>query len=263
MALRLCKLAAVADQDAYRQIWETEAAADHVRSAIAAGGEETLEALTSKVTPIWETLPAGSHFGTILDLGCGYGRIALHLGLNRGITTDRYVGADISENMLGHLAAYRDRLGLWPDARFEPLRTSIDELPLEDGSVDLAVSSAVFLHMGDRFVRGALAEVARVLRPDGRFVFEASFPNRHNPGNLPWVLAGSLGERRPNQVKFRSRGDVERLLRASGLAAKFRYAIEPATYALLPKGLVPGARRVNALVAGHPRFADSFNVRSV
>jgi SAM-dependent methyltransferase len=249
--------------DAYRQIWETEAAEDHVRSAIAAGGDETLAALTSKVTPVWETLPAEAHYGTILDLGCGYGRIALHLGLNRGITTDRYVGADISEGMLGHLADYRERLGLWPDARFEPVRTSIDALPLAADSVDLAVSSAVFLHMGDRFVRGALAEVARVLKPDGAFVFEASFPNRHNPGNLPWVLAGALRERRPNQVKFRSRAEVERLLRDSGLAARFDYAIEPASYALLPKGLVPGARRVNALVAERRVFAESFNVRSV
>jgi ubiquinone/menaquinone biosynthesis C-methylase UbiE len=252
----------VAEDDAYRQIWETEAADDHVRSAIASGGEETVEALTAKVTPIWETLPEGAHYGTILDLGCGYGRIALHLGLNRGITTDRYVGADISQGMLDHLASYRDRHSLWPEAQVELVRTSIDALPLEDASVDLAVSSAVFLHMGDRFVRGALAEVARVLKPEGRFIFEASFPNRHNPGNLPWVLAG-FRERRPNQVKFRSRADVRRLLRDSGLERRFSYAIEPASYALLPKGLVPGARRVNALVSGRRLFAESFNVRSV
>jgi arsenite methyltransferase len=253
----------VAEDDAYRQIWETEAAEDHVRSAIATGGEQTVEALTAKVTPVWETLPAGAHYGTILDLGCGYGRIALHLGLNRRLSTDRYVGADISQGMLDHLAAYRERLGLWPDAEVELVRTSIDALPLADDSVDLAVSSAVFLHMGDRFVRGALAEVARVLKPEGAFVFEASFPNRHNPGNLPWVVAGALRERRPNQVKFRSRADVDRLLRDSGLGLRFAYAIEPATYALLPKGLVPGARRVNALVAQRRLFPESFNVRSV
>jgi SAM-dependent methyltransferase len=254
--------------DEYRRIWEAEAAEDHVRSAIATDADadadaETLEAVTAKVTQVWETLPAGAHYATILDLGCGYGRIALHLGLNRGITTDRYVGADISEVMLRHHADYRRRFDLWPDAEVETVRTSIDELPLADASVDLAVSSAVFLHMGDRYVRGALAEVARVLRPDGAFVFETSFPNSRNPGNLPWVLAGALRERRPNQVKFRSRGDVERLLRESGLAARFRYAIEPASYALLPKGLVPGARRVNALVAERRLLPDSFNVRSV
>jgi SAM-dependent methyltransferase len=248
--------------DEYRQVWEAEAAEDHVRSAIAAGGDESLAALTGKVTPLWETLPAGAHHGTILDLGCGYGRIALHLGLNRGITTDRYVGVDISDGMLGHLRRYREQFGLWPDAEVETVRASIDELPLADESVDLAVSSAVFLHMGDRYVRGALAEVARVLRPDGAFVFEASFPNRHNPGNLPWVLGG-VWERRPNQVKFRSRGDVERLLRESGLAARFRYAIEPASYALLPKGLVPGARRVNAWASRRRLFPESFNVRSL
>ena len=94
-------------------------------------------------------------------------------------------------------------------------------------------------------------------------MFESSFPNRHNPANLPWVLARAVGERRPNQVKFRTRAEVDRLLRDSGLAARFRYLIEPASYALLPKGLVPGARRVNALIARRRLFPESFNVRSV
>ena len=49
----------------------------------------------------------------------------------------------------------------------------------------------------------------------------------------------------------------------SGLAARGRYAIEPASYALLPKGVVPGARHVNALVAGRPFLAESFTVRSL
>lgn len=249
--------------DEYRSIWEAEAAEDHVRSAIAAGGEETVQALTAKTTAIWETLPAGGHYGTILDLGCGYGRIALHLGLNRGLTCDRYVGVDISEGMLRHLERYRERFDLFPGAVVETVQGSIDALPLEDESVDLAVSSAVFLHMGDRYVRGALAEVARVLRPGGRYVFEASFPNRRNPGNLPWVVAGALRERRPNQVKFRTRGEVEAMLQDSGLAARLPYAIEPASYALLPKGLVPGARRVNALANGRAALAESFSVRSV
>src|SRR6188472_123529 len=128
---------------AYRRVWEAEAEQDHVRSAIATGGDETLEALTAKTTSIWEALPRGSHYGTIVDLGCGYGRIALHLGLEREIACDRYVAVDIAEAMLRHLVRYRERFGLFPDAEVWPVRASIDALPLEDASVDLVVSSAV------------------------------------------------------------------------------------------------------------------------
>jgi SAM-dependent methyltransferase len=249
--------------DEYRQIWETEAADNHVRSAIATSGDDSVEALTAKLSPAYATLGRDAHFGTIVDLGCGYGRVALHLGLQLGITCDRYVGVDISEHMLEHLERYRVRFGLWPGAHVETIRASIDELPLADRTADLLVSSAVFLHMGDRYLVPALTEVARVLADDGRYVFESSFMNANNPANLPWRLAGLFRPARPNRVKFRSRRHIERLWESSGLAARSDFAIEPAAHALLPKGLVPGARRVNALVGEHRCLASTFTVRSI
>ena len=57
---------------------------------------------------------------------------------------------------------------------------------MESDSVDLALTSAVFLHMGKGFVERAVAEIARVLKPGGQFVFDVSFPNAREPGQLPF-----------------------------------------------------------------------------
>ena len=61
----------------YRRRWENEAAEDHVRSAIAGGQTKSLdyEAITGKISPIWQRFPGGSHFDTVVEIGAGYGRI--------------------------------------------------------------------------------------------------------------------------------------------------------------------------------------------
>ena len=61
----------------YRRRWEDEAAEDHVRSAIATGatGPPGYETLTAKISPLWNRFPRGSSFGTVLEIGSGYGRM--------------------------------------------------------------------------------------------------------------------------------------------------------------------------------------------
>jgi arsenite methyltransferase len=248
---------------AYRERWEREASEDHVRSAIAnAPADGSIdELLTAKIAPLWQRFPHGRHVGTLLDVGAGYGRIDLYLGREHGLTCDTLYAVDISETMLRRLLEYRGRLGLFPHAETVAVCASADELPLEDESVDLVVSSAVFLHMGKHFVGGALREIARVLRPGGDFVFDVSFPNRRNPSSwVPRLKPPPL--RNPNALKYWTRPEVERALEASGLAARAGgYRVEPATYAVLPKRVgplsLPGARRVNAAL-GTPRVLSDF-----
>ena len=92
----------------------------------------------------------------ILDVGCGTGA---QLAANRRETPDLlYVGADTSIEML-RLAHARDRRIHW-------LRTDGAAMPFSDGSFDYA-SNQFALHHIDR-KRDFLAEVARVLRKDGR-----------------------------------------------------------------------------------------------
>jgi arsenite methyltransferase len=246
----------------YRRRWEDEAAEDHVRSAIATGatGPADYETLTAKVSPLWARFPRGSSFGTVLEIGSGYGRIPLYLARERDVTWSAYCAVDISQTMLERFVEYRERFGANPDSSLYPICTSADDLPLEDDSVDLAISSAVFLHMGKSFVARAVAEIARTLRPGGHFAFDVSFPNSWNPPNLlPRLKPQRL--RAPNFMKYWTRAEVEGLLHGTGLADKANgFVVEPSSYALLPKRVgpvaIPLARRVNGALGDSPPLRD-------
>lgn len=247
----------------YRRRWEDEAAEDHIRSAIAGGqsGPVDLGVLTAKTSALWDRFPDGQHFETVLEIGAGYGRIPLYLANSRGATWSNYCAVDISENMLRELLRYDVQFGRNPDANLYPICVSADSLPLEDDSVDLAITSAVFLHMGKGFVERAVAEIARTLKPGGHFVFDVSFPNARNPASVPSRLKPHR-LRAPNFMKYWTREEVDRLLQVTGLAAKAgATTIEPAGYTLLPKNVgplpVPLARRVNSALGPSPRrFRD-------
>jgi SAM-dependent methyltransferase len=247
---------------AYKHQWEAEALDDHVASAIARGsaGAEDYETLTGKISPLWDRFPQGLHVGTVLEIGSGYGRIPLHLGREHDLTWESYCAVDISETMLRRLLEYRARFDLVPDGRLYPVCASADELPLEDDSVDLVLTSAVFLHMGKSFVGRTVAEIARVLKPGGSFVFDVSFPNARNPSSyLPRLKPKPL--RSPNFLKYWTRAEVQRLLRSSGLDAKAGPTVtEPTSFALLPKRIgpvgLPLSRRINAALGDPERFRD-------
>jgi arsenite methyltransferase len=256
------------DASAYRRRWEDEAAEDHVRSAIAggSGGPVDLPTLVSKTSPLWGRVPEGSHFDTVLEIGAGYGRIPLYLANVRRCTWSTYCAVDISENMLRRFVEYDDRYGRNPDAVLHPIRASADALPVENDSVDLAVTSAVFLHMGKSFVARTVEEIARTLKPGGAFVFDVSFPNAGNPLSWPPRLKPQR-LRPPHFMKYWRRDEVERLLVDSGLAAKAgSYTIEPADFRVLPKRVgvvpIPLAERVNAAVGPSPRrLRDVLGIR--
>jgi arsenite methyltransferase len=241
----------------YRRRWEDEAEQDHVRSAIAAGTTARVDyaSLTGKIAPIWDQIPRGSDLGTVLEVGAGYGRIPLYLARELDVTWSAYCAVDISETMLRRLVEYRES--------FAPGETplylvcaSADELPLQDDSIDTVLTSVVFLHMGKSFVARAVAEIARVLRPGGAIVFDASFPNRRNPSNV-LLQAKPKRLRSPNYMKFWTRREVESLLESSGLTAKTGpLEVVAGAHELLPRRLgplpVPLARQANRLAGRLP-----------
>ena len=257
----------------YRRRWEAEAAEDPVRSAIAVDHTDRVdfETLTAKTGAVWQRFPSERHFETVLEIGAGYGRIPLYLSRERRVSWSTYLAVDISGTMLERFVEYRDRFAPAPAAELYPICASADSLPLDDDSVDLAITSAVFLHMGKRFVRDAVAEVARTLKPGGDFVFDVSFPNARNPTNLLLQLKPKR-LRPPHFMKFWTRGEVEALLAESGLAAKASgVTIEPGAYAILPKRVgpvrVPLARQANRALHRPPArldgiLAESFLVTS-
>src|SRR3954464_3356769 len=98
----------------------------------------------------------------VLDVGCGPGFYVVDildiLGANGSVT-----GVDASRAML---AIAGRKAGDRPNVRL--LEGEATKLPVDDASVDRAISVQVFEYLSD--VDAALAELMRVVRPGGRVV---------------------------------------------------------------------------------------------
>jgi ubiquinone/menaquinone biosynthesis C-methylase UbiE len=102
--------------------------------------------------------------GDLLDVACGFGRHAIPLAA----ADYRVVAVDRSPTLL---AEARRRAGeaRWP----ELVQADYRELPFADESFDAAINLFTSLgFLGDEEDARALAEVARVLRADGRLVID-------------------------------------------------------------------------------------------
>jgi arsenite methyltransferase len=99
---------------------------------------------------------------TIVDIGCGTGLLTLDLARAVG-GTGNVIGIDPSAEMRSVCEKRcSDRTNV------EIIEGTVESLPLEDNSVDGAVSLQVFEYVSD--IAAALKEVSRVLRPGGRLV---------------------------------------------------------------------------------------------
>ena len=103
---------------------------------------------------------------SVLDVGCGTGKL-----LRRATTywpEAQLIGVDPANGMI------EEARRLTPNATFF---TGMSEaLPLQDVSVDLALSTLSFHHWQDQ--AAGIREIARVLRPEGYFILvDPSFPD--------------------------------------------------------------------------------------
>lgn len=98
--------------------------------------------------------------GTVLEIGPGTGVNLAYLP--SGV---RWVGIEPNAYLRGRILAEPARRGVEADVR----AGTAERLPAADGSVDAVISTLVLCSVPDQMA--ALAEVHRVLRPGGRFVF--------------------------------------------------------------------------------------------
>lgn len=99
---------------------------------------------------------------TIVDIGCGNGLLTLELARAVG-SGGKAIGVDPSSDMLSPAKARCEGFD-W----VEILIGTANDLPIESGTVDKAVSVQVFEYLDD--IPGAIAEVRRVLKPGGKLV---------------------------------------------------------------------------------------------
>ncbi|MGB0097822.1 MAG: arsenite efflux transporter metallochaperone ArsD [Solirubrobacteraceae bacterium] len=110
------------------------------------------------------TAVADLHEGeTVLDLGSGAGADVL-ISARRVGPTGKAIGLDMTDEMLELARANAAQAGV---ANVEFVKGFIEDIPLQDGSVDVIVSNCVLNLSGDK--PKVLAEAARVLKPGGRF----------------------------------------------------------------------------------------------
>jgi SAM-dependent methyltransferase len=121
-----------------------------------------------------------SDAGVVLDVGCGEGQVARR-AMARGATT--VIGVDPTG---AQLAVARARGG---GPRY--VRGEAEALPCRDDTVDSVVVCLVLEHV-DPF-EPAVAEIARVLRPDGRLVLFLNHPLLQTPQS-GFVIDHDLGE---------------------------------------------------------------------
>ncbi len=110
------------------------------------------------------TAVADLHEGeTVLDLGSGAGADVL-ISARRVGPSGRAIGLDMTDEMLELARVNAAEAGV---GNAEFVKGYIEDLPLPDASVDVVISNCVINLSGDK--SKVLREVARVLRPGGRF----------------------------------------------------------------------------------------------
>jgi arsenite methyltransferase len=132
---------------------------------------------------------------TVLDLGAG-GGIDVLLSARRVGPAGTVYGLDMTEEMLA-LAQQNARAAGATNVHF--LKGLIEEVPLPAGSVDVVISNCVVNLSVDK--PAVFAEIARVLRPDGRIGISdvvaedwLSPEQRAERGSFVGCVAGALSE---------------------------------------------------------------------
>jgi len=171
--------AAAEHSQALRRIWREVYAADYP--------EEAAPFSSVTVTDLRAIAEAAGvrAGGILLDLACGAGGPGLWVAAKTGADL---VGIDFSPVAIARARARAERQGLSGRARFEVADAAETGLP--DAGLDAAMSVDAFWLSPDK--ARAAAEMARVLRPGGRFVFTTLDAESAPPGCPPQV-----GDHRP------------------------------------------------------------------
>ncbi|MGD9906183.1 MAG: class I SAM-dependent methyltransferase [Vicinamibacterales bacterium] len=169
--------------------------------------------------PFWLRMTAAVR-GDVLELGCGTGRVTMPLA-HEGV---RVVGVDRSAPMLARALrrVRRQRRGVAPRL----VRADIRRLPFPAAAFPMAIAPYGILQslLSERDLKAALADVARVVAPDGFLGLElvadlpawseysrrVSLRGRRSPGGSQVTLVESVRQDRARGLTIFDQEFVER-----------------------------------------------------
>jgi ubiquinone/menaquinone biosynthesis C-methylase UbiE len=138
---------------------------------------------------------------SIIDLGCGSGRLATVLGHRMGDSID-YIGIDIVQALLDYAA------GRAPLSYRFLLHRELS-IPASAGSADFVVAFSVFTHLRGRETFAYIADARRTLRPGGAIVF-SFLTLRHDWRIILRALPQPLLDRHLPYTTFTPRRTIKR-----------------------------------------------------
>jgi SAM-dependent methyltransferase len=164
--------------ESYDQFWNHQATTpESALAAVDGSASEEVVQTTGRFTAeqVAQAVDLGAD-DTLLELGCGVGRIGRELAPR----CRHWTGVDISANMISHA---RERMAHLDNVDFHELRRSrLDAL--DDDSISKAYSVAVLCHMDKEDLYLYLKDLWRVVRPKGLIYVET------------WNLAHPIGWKR-------------------------------------------------------------------
>ena len=183
----------------YEQVWR-------VRSLSLLTGETFSVGREMAIINRWLQPERG---GVFLDVGTSHGLYARNIAhrFREAGTTGTVIALDISLPMLERA---RDLVAQKGYTTIDLVRARGQALPVADGSVDGVVNGGTFNEMGQQ--ARALAEVRRVLKPDGCFVCMSLLAGKTGAGRtVQRALRGSSG------ILFPTIAETNALYAAAGL----------------------------------------------
>ena len=149
----------------------------------------------------------------ILDLGCGFGRHAYEAARRGAHVIALDAGEDEVNGVAGTFAAMVEQGELSPETtKVGVVQGDALHLPFADGTFDRVLCSEVLEHIPNDV--GAMAELARVLRPGGTMAI--TIP-RFGPELINWALSDEYHMVPGGHVRIYRRSVIESRLESTGL----------------------------------------------
>jgi ubiquinone/menaquinone biosynthesis C-methylase UbiE len=152
----------------------------------------------------------------VLDIGCGTGYFSRHIAPVVG-PDGTVVGIDPSQPMLDYATQHAPA-----NCTFQA--AGAEDLPFEDASFDLIVSSLAFHHIPSEHRGDAVREMFRVLRPGGRLMIADVRPP--SAPILKTLIAGAIGHAMAHNISDQLSGlitDTGFTVTGTGDAPLLRY----------------------------------------